>query len=147
MKRGMDDSGRSLRTLRVGEAMRHALADLLARGMVRDPALDGRIVSVSEVRVSPDLRHATAFIMPVGGTAADEGAVLGALNAHSRQIRQALARAVNTRYAAEIQFRVDDSFAEAARIDALLRSPQVRRDLEAPPAASSAASSAEPDAD
>lgn len=133
MKRATDAAGRSLRTLRVGEAMRHALADLLARGAVRDPALEGRIVSVSEVRVSPDLRHATAFIMPVGGTAEDEAAVLAALNAHAREIRHALARAVNTKYAAEIHFRVDESFAEGARIDALLRSPRVKRDLDAPP--------------
>ncbi len=132
MKRATDATGRSLRTLRVGEAMRHALADLLARGAVRDPALEGRIVSVSEVRVSPDLRHATAYIMPVGGTADDEAAVLRALAAHAREIRHALARAVNTKYAADIQFRVDESFAEGARIDALLRSPRVRRDLEPP---------------
>lgn len=133
MKRATDATGRSLRTLRVGEAMRHALADLLARGALRDPALEGRIVSVSEVRVSPDLRHATAYIMPVGGTAEDEAAVLKALAGHAREIRHALARAVNTKYAAEIHFRVDESFAEGARIDALLRSPRVRRDL-APPA-------------
>lgn len=132
MKRSVDDAGRSLRTLRVGEAMRHALADLLARGALRDPALESRIVSVSEVRVSPDLRHATAYIMPVGGTAADEAAVLAALEAHAREIRQALARAVNTKFAAEIRFRVDESFAECARIDALLRSPRVRRDLDPP---------------
>jgi ribosome-binding factor A len=132
MKRSTDETGRSLRTLRVGEAMRHALADLIARGAVRDPALEGRIVSVSEVRVSPDLRHATAYIMPVGGSEEDEAAVLAALNAHAREIRHALARAVNTKYAADIHFRADESYAEAARIDALLRSPRVRRDLEAP---------------
>lgn len=133
MKRATDPAGRSLRTLRVGEAMRHALAEMLARGALRDPVLEGRIVSVSEVRVSPDLRHATAFVMPVGGSAADEAAVLKALNDHAREIRQVLARAVNTRYAAEIRFRVDKSFAEGARIDALLRSPRVKRDLDALP--------------
>ncbi|WP_448578122.1 30S ribosome-binding factor RbfA [Thermaurantiacus sp.] len=133
MKRAQDATGRSLRTLKVGEAMRHALADLLARGAIRDPVLDARIVSVSEVRVSPDLRHATAYIMPVGGTAEDEAAVLAALNAHARRIRHALAKAVNTKYAADIHFRADESFATGARIDALLRSPRVKRDLDATP--------------
>jgi ribosome-binding factor A len=134
MKRAQDEAGRSLRTLKVGEAMRHALADMLARGTVRDEVLERHIVSVSEVRVSPDLRHATAFVMPVGGSAEDQAAVIVALNAHARQFRHEIARTVNTRYAAEIRFRLDESYAEGERIDALLRTPQVRRDLEAPPA-------------
>lgn len=135
MKRATDVSGRSLRTLKVGEAMRHALADLLARGEVRDPALDGRIISVSEVRVTPDLRHATAYIIPVGGAPGDEVAVLAALSANVRQIRHALARAINTKYAADIHFRVDESYAESSRIEALLKNPRVKRDLESPPSA------------
>jgi ribosome-binding factor A len=115
--------------------MRHVLADVLARGTLRDPLLDRHIISISEVRVSPDLRHATAFIMPVGVSEAEQESVLRALNSHSRQLKGELARRVNTKYAAEIHFRVDESFAEAARIDALLRSPKVARDLEdrAPP--------------
>jgi len=117
------------RALKVGEAIRHALADLLARGVVRDPALDAAIVSVSEVRVSPDLRHATAYVMPLGADAAARAAVLAALNAHARAFRHAVAERVNTRYAAEIRFRIDSSFDEAARIEALLRSPRVARDL------------------
>lgn len=127
--------GRSVRTLKVGEAMRHVLADVLARGTLRDDVLDRHIVSISEVRVSPDLRHATAYIMPVGVTPAEQEAVLKALNNHSKQLKGEMARRVNTKYAAEIHFRVDESYAEAARIDALLRSPQVARDLEdkAPP--------------
>ena len=136
MKRGSSTSeGRSVRTLKVGEAMRHVLADVLARGDIRDDVLDKHIVSVSEVRVSPDLRHATAYIMPVGATDADQDAVLRALNSHARQLKGELARRVNTKYAADIHFKVDDSYAEAARIDALLRSPRVARDLEdkAPP--------------
>ena len=136
MKRGSSTSeGRSVRTLKVGEAMRHVLADVLARGDIRDDVLDKHIVSVSEVRVSPDLRHATAYIMPVGATDADQDAVLRALNSHARQLKGELARRVNTNYAADIHFKVDDSYAEAARIDALLRSPRVARDLEdkAPP--------------
>lgn len=133
MKRGTTPDGRSLRTLKVGEAMRHALADILARGDLREPVLDRHIVSISEVRVSPDLRHATAYVMPVGGGPAVEAEVLAALNAHARQLKGELARRVNTRYAAELHFRVDESFAEAARIDALLRSPKVARDLASSP--------------
>lgn len=133
--RGASPEGRSVRTLKVGEAMRHVLADVLARGDIRDDVLERHIVSVSEVRVSPDLRHATAYIMPVGATPADQEAVLRALNSHARQLKGELARRVNTKYAADIHFRVDESYAEAARIDALLRSPKVARDLEdkAPP--------------
>lgn len=121
--------------LKVGESMRHVLADVLARGDLGDEILSRHIVSVSEVRVSPDLRHATAFIMPVGATPQDQDAVLKALNARAKQLKTELARRVNTKYAAEIHFRVDDSYAEAARIDALLRTPEVARDLEdrAPP--------------
>jgi ribosome-binding factor A len=119
----------------VGEAMRHVLADVLARGILRDDVLDRHIVSISEVRVSPDLRHATAYIMPIGASATELEAVLKALNSHTKQLKGELARRVNTKYAAEVHFRVDDSYAEAARIDALLRSPKVSRDLDekAPP--------------
>jgi ribosome-binding factor A len=122
----------SHRALKVGEAMRHALADILARGEVRDPALERAIVSVSEVRVSPDLRHATAFVVPVGGAGPQAAAVLAALNAHAKIFRHELAQRVNTRYAAELRFRLDETFDEAARIDALLRAPRVARDLAAP---------------
>ncbi|MFA7441300.1 MAG: 30S ribosome-binding factor RbfA [Sphingomonadaceae bacterium] len=129
MRKKPESRAPSVRTLRVGESMRHVLADLLARGDIQDDTLNSRIVSVSEVRVSPDLRHATVFIMPVGGTAEDEKAVLQALNAHARQFRHEVARRVNTKYAAELHFRIDESFAEAARIDALMRNPQVARDI------------------
>ena len=136
MKRGSSTTeGRSVRTLKVGEAMRHVLADVLARGNLRDDVLDKHIVSISEVRVSPDLRHATAYIMPIGANPAELDSVLKALNSHGKQLKGELARRVNTKYAAEVHFRVDDSYAEAARIDALLRSPKVARDLDdkAPP--------------
>ncbi len=136
MKRGSSTTeGRSVRTLKVGEAMRHVLADVLARGNLRDDVLDKHIVSISEVRVSPDLRHATAYIMPIGANPTELEAVLKALNSHAKQLKGELARRVNTKYAAEVHFRVDDSYAEAARIDALLRSPKVARDLDdkAPP--------------
>ncbi len=135
MRRGSEPQGKSVRTLKVGEAMRHVLADVLARGDIRDEVLDRHIISISEVRVSPDLRHATAFIMPVGATPDDQAAVLKALNTHAKRLKTEVARRVNTKYAADLHFRVDESFAEAARIDALLRAPKVARDLEdrAPP--------------
>jgi ribosome-binding factor A len=129
VKRGSDERGQSFRTLKVGEAMRHALAGLLQRGDLADPVLERHIVSVSEVRVSPDLRHATAYVMPVGASEADQAAVLEALARHGKTIRHAIARAVNTRYAADIHFRLDETYAEGSRIDALLRSPRVKRDL------------------
>lgn len=129
MRKQVDNQGRSVRTLRVGEAMRHVVADILARGELRDDVLDRHIVSVSEVRVTPDLRHATVYIMPVGGTEADQAAVLKALNGHARQLRHEVARRVNTKYAADLHFRLDESFAEAARIDALMRTPRVARDI------------------
>lgn len=132
---GDKKAGPSVRTLKVGEAMRHILADILARGDIQDDVLAKHIVSVSEVRVSPDLRHATAFIMPVGASEDEQFAVLKALNSHAKRLKGEVARRVNTKYAAEIHFKVDDSYAEAARIDTLLRTPRVARDLEdrAPP--------------
>lgn len=124
-----DNGTPSVRLLRVGESMRHALADVLARGDVRDPVLEGTIVSVSEVRVSPDLRHATAFVMPLGGQSEDQQAVLDALRRNVRYLKAEVARRVNTKYAADLHFRIDESFAEGSRIDALLRDPRVRRDV------------------
>jgi ribosome-binding factor A len=126
-----EGQGRPVRPLKVGEAMRHVLAELLARGEIHDEALDGRIISVSEVRVSPDLRQATAYIRAVGVDAVTQQSVCQALNRHSRAIKSRLAQAVNTKYAADLAFAVDESFTEAERIDALLRSPQVARDLTA----------------
>ncbi len=129
MKRDHGPAGRPVRTLKVGEAMRHALADILARTEFGDPALDGHILSVSEVRVSPDLRHATVFVRPFGTDAAGEKAVLAALRSHARRLRHELAERVNLKYAADLQFRVDDRLAEAERIDQLMRRPEVARDL------------------
>lgn len=109
--------------------MRHVLADILARGDVRDPALAGAIISVSEVRVTPDLRQATAFVQTLGGDAAAQARVCAALNRHARSLKAQVAQRVNTKYAADLEFRIDESFAEAAHIDALLRRPEVARDL------------------
>jgi ribosome-binding factor A len=117
----------SQRQLRVGELIRHALADILQRGDVHDPALEGVVVSVPEVRMSPDLKLATVFVMPLGGKNAD--AIVAAFERNKRFLRGDLAHRINLRYAPELRFQLDTSFAEGDRIDALLRSPEVKRDL------------------
>lgn len=127
-KARLDEQGKSVRLLRVAEQVRHALADILARGDLRDPALDGAMVSVTEVRMTPDLRHATAFVKPLA--ARDEDAVLAALVRNVRPLRGEVSRRVNLKYAPDLHFRRDESFDEAGKIDALLRSPAVARDLE-----------------
>ncbi|CAM5203053.1 ribosome-binding factor A [Bosea thiooxidans] len=119
-------SGPSQRQLRVGELIRHALADMLSRGDIHDDVLAKHVVTVPEVRLSPDLKLATAYIMPLGGQ--DVAPVLKALDSHKRYIRGEIAHRVNLKYAPDIRFRADESFAEAERIDALLDSEQVRRD-------------------
>ena len=118
----------SQRALRVGEVIRHALAEMFARGEVRDEVLASHIITVPEVRMSPDMRLATAYVMPLGGH--DVGPVLEALERNRRFIRGEIARRINLRYAPEIRFRRDETFEEASRIEALLRSEKVRQDLE-----------------
>jgi ribosome-binding factor A len=120
--------GPSQRQLRVGEAVRHALAELLARGEVRDPVIESHVISVPEVRMSADLRLATIYVVPLAGH--DATPVLQALRRNSRYLRGAVARRVNLKFAPEIRFHIDDRFDEAERIERLLRSPRVRRDLE-----------------
>jgi ribosome-binding factor A len=119
--------GPSQRQLRVGEELRHALAHLLERGELRDPALHDITVTVTEVRVSPDLKNATAYVMPLGGGHAPE--VVAALKRSAPYVRGALARAVQLRHAPQIGFALDTSFDHASRIDALLHRPDVARDL------------------
>lgn len=119
---------RSVRLLRVGEQVRHVLADILMRGDVHDETLAGHLVSVTEVRMSPDLRHATVFVKPLLG--GDEADVLKALRTNTAYFQGAVARAVNLKYAAKLKFLPDASFDEGERIDALLRSSPVARDLE-----------------
>jgi ribosome-binding factor A len=126
-----DAEGRSVRLLRIGEQIRHAIAEVLSRGELRDELLARTIVSVSEVRVSPDLRHATVFVKPLGG--GDEMAVVKALHSHARYLRGEVARRMTTKYTPELHFRPDESFDAGARIDAILRTPKVARDLKAPP--------------
>jgi ribosome-binding factor A len=120
-------SGVSLRQLRVGEAVRHTFAELLSRGEVRDPVIETHLISVPEVRMSADLRLATIYVAPLGGHDAAE--VLAALERNRRYLRGAIARRVNLKFAPDIRFRIDDRFEEAERIERLLRSPAVRRDL------------------
>ena len=118
----------SQRQLRVGELIRHKLAEMLSRGEIHDDVLASHVVTIPEVRLSPDLKLATAYVIPLGGT--DTEAVLGALARHKRYIRAEIAHAVNLKFAPDIRFRSDETFAEASRIDALLASPKVRRDLD-----------------
>ena len=119
--------GRSVRLLRVGEQVRHVLADILARGEVHDDLLASHPVSVTEVRMSPDLRHATVFVKPLLG--ADEAAVLKALRTNTAYLQREVARRVNTKSAARLKFLADESFDEGSHIDRLLRDPKVARDL------------------
>ncbi len=119
----------SQRALRIGEVIRHALAEILSRGEVRDEVLTSHAVTVPEVKMSPDMRLATAYVMPLGGR--DVGPVLEALERHRRYIKGEVARRINLRYAPDIRFRRDETFEEASRIETLLRSEKVRRDLEA----------------
>src|SRR6201991_5373284 len=120
-------SGGSQRQLRVGELVRHALADILAQGSVHDPDLEGRIITVPEVRMSPDLKLATIYVMPLGGR--DTELVLSALDRNKKYLRGEIAHRVNLKFAPDVRFRVDERFDEAERIEKLLRTPAVQRDL------------------
>jgi ribosome-binding factor A len=119
---------RSVRTLRVGESVRHALSDILTRGDVHDDVLTKHVVSVTEVRMSPDLRHATVFVKPLLG--ANEEAVLKALRTNTAYLQSEVAQRVNSKYAAKLKFLADESFDEGSHIEAVLRRPEVARDLD-----------------
>ncbi len=121
-------AGPSQRMLRVGELVRHALADVLSRGDHLDPVLAGHIITVPEVRMSPDLKIATCYVMPLGGK--DIRPVIKALAANARMLRGEVARRVELKSVPELRFREDTSFDEAQHIDSLLRSPEVARDLQ-----------------
>jgi ribosome-binding factor A len=120
-------AGGSQRQLRVGELIRHELAAMLSRGDVHDPVIEAHMITVPEVRMSPDLRLATIYIMPLGGR--DEKDVLDALDRNKRYVRGEIARRVNLKFAPEIRFRIDERFDEAERSEKLLRTPDVQRDL------------------
>lgn len=119
--------GPSVRALRVGEQVRHILSDILQRGDVHDDVLAKHVVSVTEVRMSSDLRHATAFIKPLLGQ--DEEAVLKALRTNTAYFQREVASRTRLKYAAKIKFLADDSFDEGSHIDRLLRDPKVAQDL------------------
>jgi ribosome-binding factor A len=119
--------GGSQRQLRVGEIVRHAIADILSQGSVHDPELEGHIITVPEVRMSPDLKLATVYVMPLGGR--DTDVVIAALERNKKFLRGELARRVNLKFAPDVRFRVDERFDEAERIEKLLRTPAVQRDL------------------
>ncbi|MFZ3352375.1 MAG: 30S ribosome-binding factor RbfA [Xanthobacteraceae bacterium] len=121
------DAGGSQRQLRVGELIRHELAGMLSRGDIHDPVVEKHMITVPEVRMSPDLRLATIYIMPLGGR--DEQEVLDALERNKKYVRGEISRRVNLKFAPEVRFRLDERFSEAERIEKLLRTPVVQRDL------------------
>ena len=118
----------SQRQLRVGELVRHALAEMLTRGDVHDPVIQSHLITVPEVRMTADLRLATIYVVPLGGR--DAQAVLAALERNKRFLRGEIARRINLKFAPEIRFRIDERFDEAERIEKLLRTPAVQRDLD-----------------
>ena len=116
------------RQLRVGELIRHALADILLHGEIHDPAFDGLVVTVPEVRMIPDLKTATVFVVSLGGKGRDT--LVEAFDRNKKFLRGEIAHRVNLRYAPELRFRLDTSFDEGDKIDSLLRQPAIRRDLD-----------------
>ncbi len=127
MRRQESAEGRSVRLLRVGEQVRHVLSELLQRGDVHDDVLQSHLVSVTEVRMSPDLRHATVFVKPLLGQ--DEEVLLKALLQNTAFLQREVAQRVRTKYAAKLKFIADESFDEGSHIDRLLRSGHVAQDL------------------
>ncbi|MDF2981962.1 MAG: ribosome-binding factor RbfA [Devosia sp.] len=120
-------TGPSQRMLRVGELVRHALSGVFARGEIEDPLLEGKVITVPEVRMTPDLKLANAYIMPLGGAGAEE--IVAALNRHHRFIRGRVAPELDLKFAPDLRFFVDNTFDEFGKIDALLRSDRVQRDI------------------
>ena len=127
-RRSEKSTGPSQRQLRVAELIRHALSEMLTRGEIHDDVLAAHVVTVPEVRMSPDLRLATVYVMPLGGK--DTEAVLEALERNRRYVRGEIAEAVNLKFAPDIRFLADETFEEVNRIEQLLASEKVRRDLE-----------------
>ena len=120
-------AGGSQRQLRVGELIRHALAEMLSRSKIHDPVIEAHMITVPEVAMTPDLRLATVYVMPLGGK--DTDVVLAALARNKKFLRGEVAHRVNLKFAPELRFRVDERFDEAERIEKLLRTPAVQRDL------------------
>jgi ribosome-binding factor A len=128
MRKQETAEGRSVRLLRVGEQVRHVLSEILQRGDVHDDTLSSHLVSITEVRMSPDLRHATVFVKPLLGQ--NEDVVLKALRTHTAYFQREVASRVRTKYAAKLKFLADESFDEGSKIDTLLRAPKVAQDIE-----------------
>src|SRR3954465_4320953 len=128
MRRTETPEGRSVRLLRVGEQVRHVLSELLQRGDVHDETLQSHLVSITEVRMSPDLRHATVFVKPLLGQ--DEEAVLKALRQNTPHLQGGVGHRVRTKYAAKRKCIPDESFDEGGHIDRILRSEKVAQDLD-----------------
>jgi ribosome-binding factor A len=131
-KRFEQTTGPTQRQQRVAELIRHALAEVLSRGDIQDDVLTNNVITIPEVRMTPDLKLATAYVMPLGGK--DEAAVIKALDKNKKVLRQEVARRVNLKFAPDLRFLRDESFDEAARIDALLRTEKVMRDTAKPDA-------------
>jgi len=127
MKQNKSSRAPSQRQLRVGEVIRHALAEILQRGEVHDPVFEGTVITVPEVRMAADLKCATVYLMPLGGRNKED--VVAAFDRNKKYLRGEVARRVNLRSAPDLRFRLDTSFEEAGKIDTLLRSAQVTRDL------------------
>ena len=126
--RDRERQGPGQRQLRVGELVRHALSEMLIRADVHDPVLAAHTVTVPEVRMSPDLRLATIYVMPLGGR--DQAEIMAALERNKKYLRGEISRRINLKFAPDIRFMIDERFDEAARIERLLRSPEVARDLD-----------------
>jgi ribosome-binding factor A len=122
----------SVRVLRVGERVRHILAELLARGAVHDDAVSAAHIAITEVRMTPDLRYATAYVKALLGTGpmASDDEVVDALRQNTAFLQREVAQRLGLKFAPKLKFRKDESFAEAERIEALLRDPKVARDLD-----------------
>jgi len=121
------EQGPSQRQLRVGEMLRHALAQILARSDIRDPDLDGVSVTITQVKPSPDMRYATVYCAPLGGQNTDR--IIAALNRHKGFMRGEMGHMISTKFTPDLRFVEDQSFAEAEKIENLLKSPLVQRDL------------------
>ena len=129
MRQGGVQQGPSQRQLRVGEMLRHALADILRENDIRDPELDGVSVTITQVKPSPDMRYATVYCEPLGGQNAKE--IVAALNRHKGFLRGEMGHLIAMKFTPDLRFVEDESFAEAQKIETILKSPEVQRDLSA----------------
>jgi len=127
-RRDNSSAGPSQRQLRVGELIRHALAEMLSRSEIHDPVIEAHMITIPEVAMTPDLRLATVYVMPLGGR--DAKPVIEALERNKKFLRGEIARRINLKFAPDLRFRFDERFDEAERIEKILRTPEVRRDLE-----------------